>query len=123
MGLFFYGREAYDLAIAEFRRALKAALFPTPGLHVNLGAAYLGKKMYAEARASFLTALRLEPENQKAHWLLARTLQGIGMLREAAAEFERAETINPETVEGRQAREELRAVSESRARSAQGDPE
>lgn len=120
MGLFFYGREAYDLAIAEFRRALKAALFPTAALHVNLGAAYLGKKMYAEARASFMTALSIEPDNQKAHWLLARTLRGLGRLPEAAGEFERAQAINPDSVEGRQARDELRALSGSLARSAPG---
>ena len=122
MGLFFYSREAYDLAIGEFRRALKIALFPMAGLHVNLGAAYLGKKMYAEAQASLLTGLRLEPDNQKAHWFLARTLQIIGRLEEAAAEFEKARAIDPESPEGRQAQEELRALSAAMARSAPGGP-
>jgi tetratricopeptide (TPR) repeat protein len=121
MGLFFYSREAYDLAIAEFKRALQVALFPMAALHVNLGAAYLGKKMYVEARASLLTALRLEPGNQKAHWFLARTFQGTGALQEAVAELERTRAINPESPEGRQAQEELRALSGSIARSAHGD--
>jgi hypothetical protein len=38
MGLFFYSREVYDLAIGEFKRASTMALFPIAALHVNLGA-------------------------------------------------------------------------------------
>jgi len=123
MGVFFYSREAYDLAIAEFKRALKAALFPVAALHVNLGAAYLGKKMYGEARACFGRGLTLEPSNQKAHLLLARTLAGMGLLSDALVELERTRTLNPESPEGREAAEEIRALSSSRhpQASAPGD--
>jgi tetratricopeptide (TPR) repeat protein len=110
MGTFFYSREAYDLAIAEFKRALKAAPIPIPALHVNLGAAYLGKKMYAEACASFRRALALDPNNPKAHWFLARALKEAGTLSEALVAFERAYTLNPESPEGRSAGEEVRQL-------------
>jgi tetratricopeptide (TPR) repeat protein len=119
MGLYFYGREAYDLAIGEFKRALAGMLFQTPVIHVNLGAAYLGKKMYAEARASLLTALKLEPNNQQAHWLLAQAFQAIGLLAETHAELERTQAINPDSPEGRRAREALRAHPRPLVRSAE----
>jgi tetratricopeptide (TPR) repeat protein len=110
MGLFFYSREAYDLAIAEFKRALAMELFPIAALHVNLGAAYLGKKMHAEARVCLLQALKIEPDNQKGHWLLAQTLKATGQRSDALAEFERAYAIAPETPTAANAREEIRAL-------------
>ena len=113
MGLYFYSREAYDLAIGEFKRALKASLFPVAALHVNLAAAYLGQKRYAEARAQLAKGLAIEPCNQKAHWLLAQTLKAAGAVAEARAELERVWKINPESPEGRQASEALRALPES----------
>jgi tetratricopeptide (TPR) repeat protein len=120
MGLFFYSREAYDLAISEFKRALQASLFPVAALHVNLGAAYLGKKMYGEARACFIRGLAIEPNNQKAHWLLGRTLGGMGLVSDALVELERTRALKPESPEGKQAAEEIRVLSSSRARSSGG---
>jgi len=120
MGLYFYSREAYDLAIGEFKRALKAAFYPTAALHVNLGAAYLGKKMYADARAHLVKGLALDPRNQKAHWFLAQTLKATGASSEALTEFERTWTINPDSEEGRQAREAIRVLSASHVGELQG---
>jgi len=107
MGLYFYGREAYDLAIRDFKRAVRAAFYPIATLHVNLGAAYLGKKMYADARVHLLKGLALDPHHQKAHWFLAQTLRATGTASQAVAEFERTWTINPDSAEGRQGREIL----------------
>lgn len=118
MGVFFYGREAYDLAISEFKRALQASFFPVAALHVNLGAAYLGKKMYAEAHDCFHRGLAIEPNNQKAHLLLARTLEGMGLVSEALVELERTCALKPESPEGKQAADEIRVLSSSRARSS-----
>lgn len=80
LGVFFYSRQAYDLAKAELTRAMRIARRPSPMLHVNLGAAYLGKKMHAEAHACFQRALALDPGYQKARWFLARTLKEVGAL-------------------------------------------
>lgn len=51
-GIRLYQRQAYDLAVGEFERAVDAAVFPLAVLYVNLGAAYLANKRYPEARAS-----------------------------------------------------------------------
>jgi len=117
LAVFFYGREAYDLAIAQLRRALKLVGRPTPVLLVNLGAAYLGKRLYAEARAAFEQALALDPDYQKAQLLLARTLKASGSVEAALAAFERAWRLNPNSPEGHAAEEELRAL-----RAATADP-
>ena len=111
LAIFFYSRGAYDLAIAELTRAMRLARRPDPALHVNLGAAYLGKEMHAEARACFQRALALNPGSQKARWLLARTLRETGALAAALAEFERASRLDPASPEGRGAAEEARALA------------
>ena len=106
-GLYFYKRQAYDLAIAEFERAVGAATFPLAALDINLGAAYLGKRMYTEARARLEKGLALDPDSQMGHWLLAQTLQATGAAFEARAEFEEAYMLDPDSPEGRVAEEEL----------------
>ncbi len=110
LGLFFYSREAYDLAIAQLRRAIELLGRATPVLLVNLGAAYLGKRCYAEARRSFEQALALDPGYQKAHLLLGRALKASGRAEAALGAFERAWRVDPESPEGRVAWEELRAL-------------
>lgn len=110
MGLYFYSREAYDLAISELKLAVRAAFFPMATLHINLGAAYLGKKMHREARGSLEQGLALDPDNQKGHWFLAKTLKAIGALAEALAEFELAYSLDPSSPEGQSAHEEIVAL-------------
>ncbi len=116
MGVFFYSRGAYALAISEFKLALKSALCPMAVLHVNLGAAYLGKKMYAEAEASLRRGLAIDARSQKGHALLARLLLATGKEREALAEFERACALDPDSPEGKAADEEIRYLHASLAR-------
>jgi tetratricopeptide (TPR) repeat protein len=110
MGVYFYHRQAYDLAIHELEQAVKAAIFPVPVLYVNLGAAYLGRKRYVEARASFERALALDPDHQKAHWFLGQTLKATGALVDALAAFERALALDPDSPAGRSAEEEIRTM-------------
>ncbi len=125
MGLYFYGREAYDLAIGEFKRAVHAAIFPIATLHINLGAAYLGKGMYREARAALEQGLALDPDSQKGHLFLARALKATGAMAEALTEFERARGLDPSSPEGQSAHEEivaLRAAHRDSMRAPQGEP-
>jgi tetratricopeptide (TPR) repeat protein len=107
MGVYFYNRGAYDLAIAELRRAVGAALIPMAVPYVNLGAAYLAKKMYHEAEACLRKALTIKPDNQKGHGLLGRVLLATGATSEALKEFERAWELDPDSPEGRSAHEHL----------------
>ncbi len=119
MGLYFYGRQAYDFAISEFKHAALAAIFPMAALHVNLGAAYLGKKMHREARAALEQGLALDPKSQKGHWFLAKTLKATGALAEALAEFELAYSLDPSSPEGQLAHEEIAALRGSQPDLAQ----
>jgi Tfp pilus assembly protein PilF len=107
MGVFFYRRGDYDLAIAELRRAVGAAAFPIAALYVNLGAAYLGNRMYREARSWLEEGLRTDPDNQTGHVLLGRALLAMGETGAARTAFERARALDPDSTEGRAAEEEL----------------
>lgn len=113
MGVFFYSRGAYDLAISEFKHALKASLFPVPQVHMNLGAAYLGKKLYTEAEAALRESVRLDPKSQMARMLLARTLLARGDRAQALQEFERAHAVGPATEQGQVAADEIRRLRAS----------
>jgi Tfp pilus assembly protein PilF len=74
---------------------------------VNLGAAYLGKKLYAEAEASLRRGLAIDARSQKGHALLARLLRDTGRQGEALEEFERARQLDPDSPDGRSAAEEI----------------
>lgn len=117
-GVYFYRRQAYDLAIAELERAVSAAVFPLAVLYINLGAAYLGNRMYPEALASLEKGLGLDPDNQRGHWFLARTLKATGAVAEAVAEFEQAWVLDPDSPEGRAAEEDVLWLHASAASSA-----
>jgi len=119
MGVFFYSRGAYDLAISELKLALMAAPAPTAVLHVNLGAAYLGKKMYAEAEAALRRGLAIDPQSQNGHFLLGRLLCETRREREALAEFEQARALDPDSPRAQAAAEEIRCLN-AKAASALG---
>lgn len=110
MGVFFYNRGAYDLAISELKLALMSATVPLAVLHVNLGAAYLGKKLYAEAEAALRRGLAIDPRSQNGHFFLAGVLRETGRAREALAQFERARALDPGSPRGQAAAEEIRCL-------------
>lgn len=118
IGLFFYSREAYDLAIAEFRLALRITLAPSASLYVNLGAAYLGKKMYAEAANALRLGLRLDPRNARGHWFLGQALLGAGELTAALAEYERVGHSEPDATLARSAEEAIERLRRQVAEKA-----
>lgn len=115
MGLFFYSREAYDLAIGEFQRALPMALVPSAAMYLNLGAAYVGKKMYAEAATALRRGLRLDPGHQRAHWFLAQALLGAGDAAGALGEFERVRESEADPALARSAEGAIERLQRERA--------
>jgi tetratricopeptide (TPR) repeat protein len=108
-----FNREADDQAIAEFERAVDAAPLPLAALDINLGAAYLADRRYAEARAWLEKALALDPDNPKGHCLLGQVLKAAGAALEARAEFEQTCALDPDSPEGREAEGEILALSDT----------
>jgi tetratricopeptide (TPR) repeat protein len=106
-GLHFYERQADELAVAAFERAVGAAALPLAVLEINLGAAYLRRTMLPEARARLDQGLALDPDNQWGHWLLGQTLKAAGAFFEARAEFEHAYGLDRDSPAGRLAAEAL----------------
>lgn len=121
MGVFFYSREACDLAISELKRALRASLVPQPAIYINLGAAYLGKKMYADAAASLREGLRLDPRHQKGHWFLAQALLGLGEASAALAELERVRELDAGNPLGEAAQQEIEHLHKGTIVKERGD--
>jgi tetratricopeptide (TPR) repeat protein len=106
-GLMFYRLGDYDQAIAELRRAVGAAVFALPTLHINLGAAYLRKGLYGEARRSLEEALGCDGDSQAAYVLLGHAQLAAGETAAARAAFERACALGPDSLEGRAADEQV----------------
>ena len=88
MGVFFYSRRLYDLAIDEFARALRY-LPESATVHYNMGGALFGKGRLAEAEAEFRAALALDPGHLEAGYFLGLTMRERGRPAEALQEMER----------------------------------
>ena len=63
--------------------------------YVNATMEYLRKQDYGQAAGVVRRGLEVDPENSRLRVLLARGLIGIGQLKEALVELDRAATINP----------------------------
>jgi tetratricopeptide (TPR) repeat protein len=109
LGVHFYSVGAYDLAIFQLERAV--ALAPeVAGIHFNLGGAYYGKGLVADAEREFHLALELDPGHARSHWFRGLCLERLGRLDEALEEFEWVRRHSPGTREARSAGEEIEAI-------------
>ena len=111
-----YCRQAYGLAASALERAVGAAPLPLAVLEINLGAACLQEKRYAEARRWLESGIASHPDDQRAHWFLAETLKATGALLEARVEWDRVQALDPDSPEGRLAEEEISLWRGARAR-------
>jgi Tfp pilus assembly protein PilF len=78
-----------DLAILEYKRALKADE-KNAAIHLSLGAAYIKKKQIPLAIEEINRAIALEPETVESHAILALLYFSQEKLSEAGKEYERA---------------------------------
>jgi Flp pilus assembly protein TadD len=84
----------YTVAIFYFERAL--VYVPNYFLaHTNLGIAYGGVARNEEAEREFHEAIRLAPNDSRAHYFYGRWLRSIGRAHDAVAELRLATTLNP----------------------------
>jgi len=115
-GLMNYGltrmeRGDYNIAIVYFERAL--VYVPNYFLaHTNLAIAYGGVARNEDAEREFHEAIRLAPNDSRAHFYYGRWLRSIGRASDAVAELRLATTLNPLDLA---AKDELeRAVTDER---------
>jgi Tfp pilus assembly protein PilF len=78
-----------DLAIQEYKKALKADE-KNPTIHLSLGAAYIKKKDITQAIEEINRAIALEPDSVEPHAILALLYFAQEKLSEAGKEYERA---------------------------------
>nr|WP_158941672.1 tetratricopeptide repeat protein [Granulicella sp. S190] len=75
-----------DTAISYLKRAI-AQPGATRVAYLDLGTLQADLEQNEEAKANFLKAIQLDPENTDAHWRLARLYLAMGSRSEAQAEF------------------------------------
>jgi len=81
-------------AIAEYRKAIKGAPIPGP-MYSNLGAAYLAKNDYSNARDSFSKAIALDSTMGNAYVGMGRVCEARGGLGEALDYYGRGRLRDP----------------------------
>ena len=106
LAVYLSGREAYDLAISELKKARRLAPL-SPVIHYNLGAAYFGKKKLDQALSALKVALDLDPQHLKAHLLLGFILEAKGLHEESRRAFEWVVERDPSGRSGQEAKAAL----------------
>jgi len=109
-----YGSALYERAVGELEEAGHLASIPLPALPINLGGAYLRSGRYEKAGEALAHGLTLDPDDQAGHWLLGLTLEALGEIYEARAEFEATVELDADGPEGRSAEEAIVRLRASR---------
>jgi len=115
MGVHFFRMGAPELALAQFRAALR--VLPTSAaLHFNLGACLFEMRRDVEAAEAFAAALQDEPGHRGAHLYLGVSLARLGRGQEAIPHLRRVAAQDPAGEDGGLARATLAQIArESRA--------
>jgi len=120
MAVYLSGREAYDLAISELKKARRLAPL-SPVIHYNLGAAYFGKRDLDRSLSAVKASLDLEPEHVRARLLLGFILEAKGLHEESRRAFEWVVERDPSGRSGQEAKAGLVGL-ESKSHGAPQSP-
>jgi len=94
LGLFYFGRQEWPQAAAEFRRSTEInPEFSQP--YNQLGYALRFMNDYAGAEKAFTTYIQLIPDEPNPYDSYAELLMKIGRFRESIVQYEKALSINP----------------------------
>jgi superkiller protein 3 len=109
LGIFFYSKGSYDLAIEQFILAGKRAPH-APNIWSNLGAVYIDKHDFGKARAALDRALALKPDYGAALFHLGQLYDEQGDGQKAEECFRRVMQIEPHTERGWRAKERVEGI-------------
>jgi tetratricopeptide (TPR) repeat protein len=94
LGLFYFGRQEWPQAAAEFRRSTEInAKFSAP--YNQLGYALRSMNDYEGAERAFTTYIQLIPDEPNPYDSYAELLMKMGRFRESIVQYEKALSINP----------------------------
>lgn len=106
LGVTFFQSGAVDLAIEQFRLAIKRRSW-VPSYWLNLGIALLDKGVLDEANSALERALALQPDSQSAYYHLAQLYKKRGDESAVRNAYEKTIELGPRTYFADRAREYL----------------
>lgn len=98
MGVLRSAEKRYAEAADYFRRAAELNQ-DVPEFHMNLGSAYYEDGKLEDAVAAFHVAVKLDPRNAKAHYLIAKIYEKLEKQSESAFHYRKVLEIEPNNLE------------------------
>jgi tetratricopeptide (TPR) repeat protein len=95
LGNAYFGRQEYEKAIAQYRRATEIAPDFAPAYNI-VGYAYRTLGRYDEAEAAFKTYIELIPDDPNPYDSYAELLMKMGRFDESIAQYRKALEVNPQ---------------------------
>jgi tetratricopeptide (TPR) repeat protein len=95
LGTNYFGRQEYEKAIAEFRRATEIASDFAPAYNI-VGYAYRTVGRYDEAEKAFKKYIQLIPDDPNPYDSYAELLMKMGRFDESIAQYRKALEVNPQ---------------------------
>jgi tetratricopeptide (TPR) repeat protein len=101
LGWLYFQQGEYDVAIEKLKIALKlpADKSVIATLHDDIGQAYARKGLYREAETELRKALELNPDAAAYYWHLGLTLEWMGDIPGAVAQYDKALELRPRYAE------------------------
>jgi type IV pilus assembly protein PilF len=111
LGRAYYEKGQYDLALKQYRAAADTQSVLMPLIEKDMGMVWLAKGDPDEAIGHLKKSLELAPSLAEAHYWLGFSYQRLNRPREAAAAFETAARLSPDSDFGRKAKAQLKATN------------